>query len=1234
MRLVLKALLGTVLALVTLLLLVFLLLGSEGFNRWLFNKAQVLEPRLELAFVGGDLWHGWQFDKIAWHDTSLMLEVEQLDFAWSPSCLLGMRLCIDRLHSHSITVVSQSTEEAKTNEPFSLPEFSLPLAIELDDVSIDRISLDGEKTLLSDLILQANAKGDQLAISEFSGVGPDLNWKLSGALQMQDDWPLTLGGRINLPPVDSREWALDLQIGGALKKQLQLTIDSSGYLSGQLQAEAAVLDTQLPANLHWQGDAFLAAQTLPAGLTLNDLVLDADGDLKDGYAIKGSASLPGQGGKVKLALSALAETTGVRNADLLLIVADEPARKLHLKADANWESTLSASAQLSLQQAFPWQWLYPQDLGDVTLQQLDMQASLQGQQINSDLKARLTGVAGQSIDIDLSATGDQQALTIAPLKLSTDAGSASGTVDLTLSPAIAWNGEFQLQDLNPGIFVAQLPGKLNGQLTSEGSLEADILQLQARWDIDGSLRQQPLATQGQVDKRQSVWQISDLLLRQGDNRISGEGQWGNQVSGYLDIQLDRLATLWPELRGSLQGRATFSGTEKTPGIELSLAGEDAGYADTRVDALTLAGRVRVSEDLPLSLQLKAAGLRSGNSDFGTLELELDGNRANHSLTLDLTEGLVDATARLRGSLNARQWQGQLTQSAIAYQQFDWTLQNSADLRYVMASGRLQLSEHCWSHAKSQLCFNGQQTLMPERNLAMTLQDFDLASLKPWMPEDIDWQALLNARIEFSQAVGKAPIADVSIRSADGLIQVTEEEQSVDFPYQLLELTTRLQARTANADLVLKSDSIGQLNIQAQVQEPGGKQALTGAYQITGLKLDVLRPFIAQVQRLEGQLNGQGELGGVLREPIVNGQLRLTNGHVSGPSLPISLEQLTADIRVQGQSASIDGNWSSGEKGTGKLVGEVGWAPLDVNLELIGSSLPVTVEPYAHLLVSPELQLGLRQNALHVSGKVAIPEGDITVRELPAQAVRVSDDTVIVGQQVAEKTESPLEVTARIQLVIGDQLRLSAFGLTGRLKGQLAVRENMTANGDLRILDGRIKRLGQDLTLRRAILLFSGPISQPYMNIEAIRKVDEVVAGLRLTGNANSPSTTVFSEPPMSQQEAMSYLVLGRPLGQEGDSNMVGQAALALGLAGTAPITQKIGDTLGLEDFAVESEGSGTSTQVVASGSITDKLSVRYGVGVFEPANQLALRYDLTRRLYLEAISGFASSLDFFYRIDF
>ncbi|MEH6390007.1 MAG: translocation/assembly module TamB domain-containing protein, partial [Pseudomonas profundi] len=86
--------------------------------------------------------------------------------------------------------------------------------------------------------------------------------------------------------------------------------------------------------------------------------------------------------------------------------------------------------------------------------------------------------------------------------------------------------------------------------------------------------------------------------------------------------------------------------------------------------------------------------------------------------------------------------------------------------------------------------------------------------------------------------------------------------------------------------------------------------------------------------------------------------------------------------------------------------------------------------------------------------------------------------------------------------------------------------------------------------------------------------------------------------------------------------------------GSGPLAQNIAGSLGIENFQLETEGSGAGTQVVAAGYLTDRLSLRYGVGVFEPANQVALRYDLTRRLYLEAVSGFASSLDFFYRIDF
>jgi translocation and assembly module TamB len=113
------------------------------------------------------------------------------------------------------------------------------------------------------------------------------------------------------------------------------------------------------------------------------------------------------------------------------------------------------------------------------------------------------------------------------------------------------------------------------------------------------------------------------------------------------------------------------------------------------------------------------------------------------------------------------------------------------------------------------------------------------------------------------------------------------------------------------------------------------------------------------------------------------------------------------------------------------------------------------------------------------------------------------------------------------------------------------------------------------------------------------------------------------------------LLLGRPLqGGGDDGNVMAQAALALGLMGTAPITNKLAQVFGVQDFSLESEGNGLTSSVVASGRISERISLRYGVGVFEPASTLALRYELTKRLYLEAASGLANSLDLFYKRNF
>ncbi|MBD3736370.1 MAG: translocation/assembly module TamB domain-containing protein, partial [Pseudomonas balearica] len=346
----------------------------------------------------------------------------------------------------------------------------------------------------------------------------------------------------------------------------------------------------------------------------------------------------------------------------------------------------------------------------------------------------------------------------------------------------------------------------------------------------------------------------------------------------------------------------------------------------------------------------------------------------------------------------------------------------------------------------------------------------------------------------------------------------------------------------------------------------------------------------------------------------------------------------APAAIDGQRMRFDGSWRSGESGQGQLDGTFGWqGQPDLALNVRGQRLPIVVEPYAELEAAPDLKITLENSELMIRGQVKVPRGEITVRDLPPSTVTVSNDAVIVGEE-AEQPATPVQVRMDVDVEVGqERLRFSGFGLTADLAGYLHIGDDLDTRGELQLNNGRYRAYGQRLTIRRARLLFTGPLSQPYLDIEAIRRVEahDVVAGLRITGSAQQPRVDVFAEPAMSQEQALSYLILGRPLGSDsGDNNLLARAAIGLGLAGSSSLTSGLASRLGIEDFQLDTEGSGTQTSVVASGQLTDRLTLRYGVGVFEPSNTIGLRYRLTKRLFLEAASGLASSLDLFYRRDF
>ncbi len=1212
---------AAVLALVVLGL--WMLLGTPAGSRWALGQV----PGLSVENFQGRLGGGWSADHLLWQQDSSRVELTAPAFDWSPACLLRMTLCINRLDVEQVSLQFPPGTE-NSGGPVQLPDLKLPLSIQLGDVRVGSLLFNGSEELKG-LQLAAHWTAAGMQIDSVHLERDDLVLDLAGLLQPTGDWPLTASGNLSLPYAPGgAPWTVALKVDGDLLKTLKLDADSSGYLPARLSGELQPLADNLPAELRITADSFKPSADLPDTLQLNQLDLTAKGDLKNGYQVLGKAVLPAQKGPVDLLLQGKVDARGAQIAGLELTAGDR--QSLRLSAELDWQQGFSAEAKIAWLD-FPWHRLYPViDEPQVVLRTFNGEVSYKDGNYLGNLKADLDGPAGK-FNVVTPFSGDLKQIFLPELKLSAGQGKAEGHLNLQFADGIAWDTALDLSALNPAYWVAELPGTLAGPLRSKGEFKNEQLKLSADLDLKGRLRGQTAVLAAKAEGAGAQWTLANLDMRLGDNRINGSGSLQQRLAGQIDIKLARLAQLWPQLRGQINGRLDVAGSLKAPQGKLDLKGQQLAFADNRLQSLTLAANLNNAQRA--QIDLKGSGIQSGDTQVGTLTASAQGDINSQKVQLDLAGPLVQLVLALDGNLDKGNWRGRLASGDIQAGGQDWKLQAPPKIERL-ADGRLTFAAHCWVSGPASLCGEDQR-LMPEPKLRYHLKQFPIDSLAAFLPKDFAWQGKLNADIQLDLP-DSGPKGVVSVDASGGTLRVKDKQQWLDFPYDTLTLETTLNPKRIDTRLNFHGGKLGELLLQAQINPLPKNKPISGNFNLTGLDLAVARPFVPMVEKLHGKLNGSGRISGGLLAPQVSGNVNLVDGEISGPELPVSLEDLNVQALIAGESMELNGTWRSGKAGQGSLKGQVEWAPaLAMDLRLQGSQLPVTVEPYAVLDVAPDLKISLKNDHLAIAGKVRIPRGDITVRELPPSTVKVSDDAVIIGSQT-EEGKPPMAMAMDIDVAVGeDQLNFSGFGLTAKVQGNVHIGDNLDTRGELWLNDGRYRAYGQKLDVRRARLLFAGPLDQPYLDIEAIRKTDDVIAGIRLSGSAEQPTTQIFSEPAMSQEQALSYLVLGRPLSSTGeDNNLLAQAALGLGLMGSAGVTSDLARDLGIKDFELDTQGSGTTTAVVASGKITEKLSLRYGVGVFEPASTIALRYLLSKKVYLEVASGVASSLDIFYKRDF
>ncbi|MDF2818898.1 MAG: pathogenicity protein [Stenotrophomonas rhizophila] len=1156
--------------------------------------------------------------------------------------LLGRKLQLDALQIKNATL-----NLAKSDEPFempswpdSLPQIEMPLAIQADTIIIDGFRITQAQEPLIDITRLRG--GLEIANGEFRArqlkVDSDLgDFRVDGRYVPRNDYSTDITIGAVLPAPRGRTPArLGLVARGNLDR---MEIALAGHAPAPLQASLVFDGRDEPV---WKASARskeLDLALLVPGMdasTSTPLSLDFQATGKGGQA-----NLQGRIQQGDLAVELAPSNVGL--ADQVLTVSPLVVKgfggQARLQGTADFRDRENASLRFAI---------VANDLTFVP--EADPTTPGAAKPVPVTLNEARMGLAGtlknwaavgtasvereqQSADLTFDVRGSDTAARIKQLQAKTPGGALDVTGQVAWAPQLDWDVAAKLAAFDPGYFVPGWDGRLSGNVASKGrqlpppagSPAGTAGIYEATVDvpgINGMLRNRRVDAQGRFALRGQQGE-GNVRLAVGNSRLTARGSVGDRLDVQAQLEPVQLDDLMPGSTGTLRGQVQVRGPRTAPDITADLVGSGLRYADYSAEALSIRGRLPWQGSNG-TLALQGTKVQAGML-LDTINVDARGSVSNLRLDAQAKNelGAVALEGGVRQQGNA--WRGDIAALRIAPIKGDaWALR--APATFGIQGSTFTLTDTCLGAATGgALCASAN---WPRDGLKVRGDALPLALVQPWLPPQSGRRLHLRGEITLDGQIrprGNAWEGSARIASLEGGIRLGDNARGELVRYDQFSATLEMTPAQINAKLGVGFQGNG--FVDAKVQTGWDANApLNGELYLNMSRLYWIELFSPDIVRPTGLIEGHVSLRGTRGTPSLGGDAKLSNFKAEFPALGLTFDQGSGSFTAQPDgSAKITAQANSG-KGTLYVDGGLSWfgdaQPLQLHIH--GENVLLSNTPELRIVANPNLDFTLAKAAMQLRGTVHVPEADLDLERLD-RGTSVSEDVVVLDPADPEEGPSlPLDMDLTVSL--GDKVRMAGFGLKGGLGGKMQVwarpGREMTANGALEV-SGRYKAYGQDLTITRGNLNWNfNAVSDPRINIRAERRVGDVTAGIDVTGRAQSPRVDVWSDPSMSQSEALAFLVLGRSLtGASSDQTQQVNAASAALSAGSGLLASQLGAKLGLDDAGV-SQSRALGGSVIGVGKyISPKLYVGYGVSLVGSGSVLTLKYLLRRGFDIEIESS-------------
>lgn len=857
------------------------------------------------------------------------------------------------------------------------------------------------------------------------------------------------------------------------------------------------------------------------------------------------------------------------------------------------------------------------------------------------------GPPNKLADIAIDIAGTPEQVQVKRAEILQKSGSLAATGTVLLKPRVGWQLNANAKTFDPGAIVAGWPGKLGFSLETKGELRDNgpnaSLDLK---NLDGTLRGRAIAGQAALTVNPQKVVAGTLNLSSGKSSISVDGRAGDSMD--VDAQLDvaSLADWVPQTTGSVNGKFHITGNWPRLAIAGAAQGRDIALGEYSVKTIDVKADVQNPQSPEGSASINAKTIIAAGLEFSSIDLDASGNEKAHKAHLKATGQPLSTEVRVQGARDgADGWAGTVDQLDISATGIS-PIALREPVQITFNPRAFSVSQACLTGEQISACAAAAQNDSGELNAKYTLEHLPLGLVAALAMPDLPLR--IEAVIEGSGDIrrtkegtlfGEAHVSSASGRVSEASTPPQEDAADALLTYENLKLDAQLAGETAQGTLSSSLNDGGTLGGEVSLADlSGAAPTIDGNAKLDIPDLSPVGLFVPQLANVKGAGEANVSVTGTLVEPQITGTARLRELAAEVPQVGLKLHdgELQADIRP-GNALELTGKLSSGP-GQVTIDGHTNDAGV-MFVKVQGKNFQAANIPGANVTIEPDLTFERSPERMILYGRTHIPKAQIDLSKLPRQqsATQASPDVVVIDDDKAIEQSRNVPLEVNVGLTIGKQntgvaqlgkgdVTLIGYGLNAQVDGWLDVHERpgepTTGDGEIR-LNGIYKAYGQDLTIQQGRLLFAGqPINDPQLNLVATRTVDEVTAKLTVSGRAQRPQLEVSADPAMSQTQALSYLVTGKPINEvgSGEGDLVQSAARSLGGAAGNLLAKGLGKRLGISDIGVEDNDQVGSAFTVGQ-YLSPRLYLSYGVGLFEPGQILTLRYRISNRFSLEAQQG-------------